>query len=128
GSKLCSTCCGKAAVFLLPPTSIAYHLPTSAIGLIFVPPCNFLIILLSRFETVVGIVLTFVEPAFILRFELTRLLATNPCEPFILNGLRLVCIFTASDRSEEHTSELQSRFDLVCRLLLEKKKNTIDVA
>src|SRR5438067_3027963 len=28
----------------------------------------------------------------------------------------------ASARSEEHTSELQSRFDLVCRLLLEKKK------
>src|SRR5438067_6605779 len=27
-------------------------------------------------------------------------------------------------RSEEHTSELQSRFDLVCRLLLEKKKHT----
>src|SRR5438105_12918617 len=27
-----------------------------------------------------------------------------------------------SDRSEEHTSELQSRVDLVCRLLLEKKK------
>src|SRR5207249_5559204 len=36
-------------------------------------------------------------------------------------------------RSEEHTSELQSRFDLVCRLLLEKKKkntkkkNTINI-
>src|SRR2546421_7565625 len=29
---------------------------------------------------------------------------------------------SASDRSEEHTSELQSRSDLVCRLLLEKKK------
>src|SRR5699024_11866872 len=28
----------------------------------------------------------------------------------------------AQSRSEEHTSELQSRFDLVCRLLLEKKK------
>src|SRR5699024_12346095 len=27
-----------------------------------------------------------------------------------------------NQRSEEHTSELQSRFDLVCRLLLEKKK------
>src|SRR6266704_6284364 len=27
-------------------------------------------------------------------------------------------------RSEEHTSELQSRFDLVCRLLLETKKQT----
>src|SRR5207249_7341887 len=30
-----------------------------------------------------------------------------------------------SVRSEEHTSELQSRFDLVCRLLLEKKNNNI---
>src|SRR5699024_12853510 len=29
-------------------------------------------------------------------------------------------------RSEEHTSELQSRFDLVCRLLLEKKNKKID--
>src|SRR5699024_12674759 len=29
-------------------------------------------------------------------------------------------------RSEEHTSELQSRFDLVCRLLLEKKKIIIN--
>src|SRR2546422_7480942 len=29
-------------------------------------------------------------------------------------------------RSEEHTSELQSRLHLVCRLLLEKKKNTRD--
>src|SRR3712207_8945105 len=29
-------------------------------------------------------------------------------------------------RSEEHTSELQSRQYLVCRLLLEKKKNTIN--
>src|SRR2546422_8220582 len=29
------------------------------------------------------------------------------------------------DRSEEHTSELQSRLHLVCRLLLEKKKKTI---
>src|SRR5699024_12266017 len=30
-------------------------------------------------------------------------------------------------RSEEHTSELQSRFDIVCRLLLEKKKDSIVV-
>src|SRR2546422_8398842 len=29
-----------------------------------------------------------------------------------------------AQRSEEHTSELQSRLHLVCRLLLEKKKNT----
>src|SRR5204862_6727558 len=32
--------------------------------------------------------------------------------------------FSAPTRSEEHTSELQSRRDLVCRLLLEKKKRT----
>src|SRR5699024_11471201 len=31
--------------------------------------------------------------------------------------------FDRKYRSEEHTSELQSRFDLVCRLLLEKKNN-----
>src|SRR5947207_12309785 len=31
-----------------------------------------------------------------------------------------------TDRSEEHTSELQSHSDLVCRLLLEKKKNDND--
>src|SRR5689334_23741234 len=30
-----------------------------------------------------------------------------------------------ADRSEEHTSELQSQFHLVCRLLLEKKKTNI---
>src|SRR5690606_40804909 len=32
--------------------------------------------------------------------------------------------WAASSRSEEHTSELQSRENLVCRLLLEKKNNT----
>src|SRR5689334_24852771 len=32
-------------------------------------------------------------------------------------------ISQAENRSEEHTSELQSQFHLVCRLLLEKKKN-----
>src|SRR3989440_7119119 len=37
--------------------------------------------------------------------------ATTRCDPRV-----------ASSRSEEHTSELQSRSDLVCRLLLEKKK------
>src|SRR2546429_6207445 len=32
---------------------------------------------------------------------------------------------TAENRSEEHTSELQSRLHLVCRLLLEKKKHDV---
>src|SRR5438105_9826922 len=35
---------------------------------------------------------------------------------------RAACSVAALIRSEEHTSELQSRVDLVCRLLLEKKK------
>src|SRR2546421_4653275 len=44
--------------------------------------------------------------------------------------LRVVCLQVQRhirghpERSEEHTSELQSRSDLVCRLLLEKKKKT----
>src|SRR3712207_8126657 len=33
----------------------------------------------------------------------------------------------SGERSEEHTSELQSRQYLVCRLLLEKKKTTLDI-
>src|SRR5207247_11032913 len=38
--------------------------------------------------------------------------------------LAVDCLFASGRRSEEHTSELQSRVDLVCRLLLEKKKNS----
>src|SRR3712207_7659204 len=37
------------------------------------------------------------------------------------DGLRVLSVLAAADRSEEHTSELQSRQYLVCRLLLEKK-------
>src|SRR2546427_12642251 len=38
------------------------------------------------------------------------------------HAVRLVAIGAAGLRSEEHTSELQSQSNLVCRLLLEKKK------
>src|SRR5690349_23925533 len=41
-------------------------------------------------------------------------------------GAAAVVMQAAVTRSEEHTSELQSRRDLVCRLLLEKKKKTIN--
>src|SRR3989440_11312556 len=40
----------------------------------------------------------------------------------ITSGSAPNCVSTVALRSEEHTSELQSRSDLVCRLLLEKKK------
>src|SRR3712207_9254051 len=38
-------------------------------------------------------------------------------------GIVDICVSASTFRSEEHTSELQSRQYLVCRLLLEKKKN-----
>src|SRR5437868_8786972 len=40
----------------------------------------------------------------------------------LAGGERIARELLLDERSEEHTSELQSRFDLVCRLLLEKKK------
>src|SRR5207253_6037662 len=43
-------------------------------------------------------------------------------EPLELLELAFACLLEQSFRSEEHTSELQSRGHLVCRLLLEKKK------
>src|SRR5437868_13134085 len=56
----------------------------------------------------------------------------TPVSPGIPRAMVLTAYFVLSPatnsschrhpRSEEHTSELQSRFDLVCRLLLEKKK------
>src|SRR2546429_2300301 len=49
------------------------------------------------------------------------------CPPFarriLLNRCRPPSAGLTSSRSEEHTSELQSRLHLVCRLLLEKKKS-----
>src|SRR5438874_4527957 len=44
--------------------------------------------------------------------------------PVSISRLPALMVFfeTPASRSEEHTSELQSRRDLVCRLLLEKKK------
>src|SRR5438094_2200475 len=41
-------------------------------------------------------------------------------------GLEQIAVDSAFNRSEEHTSELQSPYDLVCRLLLEKKKKNIN--
>src|SRR5699024_11653081 len=39
-----------------------------------------------------------------------------------ISSVAIAFMLGIDGRSEEHTSELQSRFDLVCRLLLEKKK------
>src|SRR5690625_2153084 len=46
----------------------------------------------------------------------------RPAEQMLANSVDIIDAFR--ERSEEHTSELQSRGHLVCRLLLEKKKGT----
>src|SRR2546430_12458710 len=43
-------------------------------------------------------------------------------DPFVAENLKDLSTNNAFTRSEEHTSELQSQSNLVCRLLLEKKK------
>src|SRR5699024_12809629 len=68
-----------------------------------------------------AITLAFVSPLYFkIGFSLDRAIWKRMIRyamPILLAGI-------AFSRSEEHTSELQSRFDLVCRLLLEKKKST----
>src|SRR5699024_5038364 len=46
-------------------------------------------------------------------------------EYIIEESLKNNLSYAEIERSEEHTSELQSRFDLVCRLLLEKKQSKL---
>src|SRR2546427_3450714 len=72
---------------------------------------------------------------------LTKSTAAAPCDQYVaaigkMYGYRLPSAAAAfpkpgevpgkAARSEEHTSELQSQSNLVCRLLLEKKKNDTD--
>src|SRR2546429_8946435 len=49
---------------------------------------------------------------------------SGAAQPGNLRLQRALVIIPTVTRSEEHTSELQSRLHLVCRLLLEKKKKT----
>src|SRR5260221_7870731 len=57
------------------------------------------------------------------------LISASPCSLTQLNFTRRSTMGTITprrdERSEEHTSELQSHSDLVCRLLLEKKKQSM---
>src|SRR5689334_23638185 len=53
-------------------------------------------------------------------FPYTTLFRPPPPRPWAWSRPSWTC---SCRRSEEHTSELQSQFHLVCRLLLEKKKN-----
>src|SRR5690349_23659751 len=55
----------------------------------------------------------------------STLYLTNTVKHFKYETRGTAKLHKRANRSEEHTSELQSRRDLVCRLLLEKKKNKL---
>src|SRR5260370_31550186 len=57
------------------------------------------------------------------RFSAISLMPSPLLNPIQNGGSRNVSGAAQQVRSEEHTSELQSHLNLVCRLLLEKKKN-----
>src|SRR2546422_5307131 len=58
------------------------------------------------------------------RSDTDELLVEEPRDVGVLERLTVHHVAPVAPRSEEHTSELQSRLHLVCRLLLEKKKDT----
>src|SRR6266550_5195659 len=60
-------------------------------------------------------------------FPYTTLFQSPHPQRVIRNRPPIVNTLTHPRRSEEHTSELQSRLHLVCRLLLEKKNNKYNV-
>src|SRR3712207_7252360 len=65
-----------------------------------------------------------------LRYAGTRNIMGRPLYPANMPALvrpSVAAKLVQAQRSEEHTSELQSRQYLVCRLLLEKKKTTVSV-
>src|SRR5260221_9991349 len=67
----------------------------------------------SELAALLGLKLHFTDPA-----EHDGIIASMESLPLLM---QLALFQTANGRSEEHTSELQSHSDLVCRLLLEKK-------
>src|SRR5699024_12677541 len=92
-------------------------------------PCSMLSLLLLSS----AILLPLFLPPFPTLFPYTTLFRSSPAPVLVIPpsasfapSMRLRRVFSVSSlilkRSEEHTSELQSRFDIVCRLLLEKKK------
>src|SRR5437870_6169752 len=73
---------------------------------------------------VLGVVLTVVFTAANVYFGLKAGLTFSTSIPAVVISMAMLRWLGNTSRSEEHTSELQSRGHLVCRLLLEKKKNT----
>src|SRR2546422_3019608 len=83
------------------------------------PPRSTLFPYTTLFRSSVGSPETRVSHA---HFEFNANNTGTPCIE-VADGTAYLDHLTFGNRSEEHTSELQSRLHLVCRLLLEKKKN-----
>src|SRR6185503_1409359 len=98
------------------PTTVTSSPILSAVGPTLVIPCEASAVA----EPVVKVQSVIVPSAF---FTVTTI---DPCGFTNCSLASAPVTFTslAGSRSEEHTSELQSRLHLVCRLLLEKKKKT----
>src|SRR6516164_2622119 len=81
---------------------------------------------MDRFSGVVGGVAHLLRPQHTIKYAARRWLAQSMSpiliHKFLRHVIRRYRTISVTLRSEEHTSELQSQFHLVCRLLLEKKK------
>src|SRR5256885_12072814 len=92
------------------------------------PPRSTLFPYTTLFRSSNKIALQLFEPSTVKAFfyvENTAAAGTETAIDFYEDRCRSRVRQTVSGRSEEHTSELQSPCNLVCRLLLEKKKTTI---
>src|SRR5437868_11874916 len=78
----------------------------------------------GKYVIVTGEDLERLEPEKSRDIDLSRFVKKEEIEPIYFERAYFLAPAGGSvKRSEEHTSELQSRFDLVCRLLLEKKNS-----
>src|SRR2546430_6502440 len=95
------------------------------------PPRSTLFPYTTLFRSLIG-VLVFVDEHVVVhpgdsRREVGRVLQhQRPADQQVVVVEQRAFLFPADVRSEEHTSELQSQSNLVCRLLLEKKKTKND--
>src|SRR5699024_11519266 len=103
------------------PSSSTHLRPHTFSSTTHLPPSN--ISPLSLHDALPILIVHSVDDHHSIQFQVKILESNSSVPSFLLYGYLLPFLFSRPERSEEHTSELQSRFDLVCRLLLGKKKD-----
>src|SRR5699024_12654748 len=106
-------------------TLTSCSLPFIDISFFFNDPASTLHYTLSLHDALPIFILTgeYLDPISLMNIVYSKVQYPTGYNTFLYPDI--IYLFIHADnttRSEEHTSELQSRFDLVCRLLLEKKK------